>query len=167
MKVRVVVEIAGHPKEHVEEVMKQILEKVRKDYKVIEDQLVETKEIKGLWSTFFEALMEFKGINEMVLFCFDYMPSSVQIEEPENFTVTNNEFNNLFNDVMAKLHVYDAVTKNARAQNTILEQKLKKALSSIHQEMKEIDKIAEEERKEEGKDKKDNKKNKKKSSKKK
>ncbi|MBU1204137.1 MAG: hypothetical protein KKG60_03670 [Nanoarchaeota archaeon] len=138
MKVRVVVELAGHPKEHIEDVTKKILEKIKQEYKVTEEQVAELKEIKELWSTFIEAVVEFKDIEEMGMFCFDYMPSSVQIEEPENISMTNNQLSNIFNDIMAKLHVYDATTKTFNARNKVLEIKLKKAISALRKEMDEI-----------------------------
>ena len=52
--------------------------------------------------------------------------------------MTNAQLSNVFNDIIANLHVYDASTKNLGAKNRVLEQKLKRAISSIRDNMDRI-----------------------------
>lgn len=134
MKVRAIVEIMGHPKEHVADVIKQVLDKVKEGHDVKSSELFEPKEVKGMWSSFFEVIIEFKDVEQLAFFCFDYMPSSIQIEEPESVSMNNNQLNNIFNDIMAKLHMYDANSKTLHAKNVILEKKLKEALRELKKE---------------------------------
>ena len=51
--VKVIIEILGAPKEHVEKTMKLVLDKVReqKYLKVLRDKIFETKQIKKFWLT--------------------------------------------------------------------------------------------------------------------
>ena|SRR3989344_3208293 len=123
---QLIVEIAGFPREHVEEVMKQVVEKVKEEYEVIESFIREPREVKEFWSSFVEIKMKFNSMEQLTGFCFDYMPSSVDIIEPVKFSLESYELNNLFNDLMGKMHHYDLMLKNFRATNEMLKRKLEK-----------------------------------------
>src|SRR3989344_4590330 len=94
---QLIIEIAGFPKEHVEE----------------------------LWSSFVDIKITFKDLNQMIVFCFDYMPSSVDIIEPLKFNFESVEISGLFNDLMGKIHHYDMLLKNFKAMNEMLKRKVK------------------------------------------
>lgn len=122
--IRAIIEIAGFPKEHVEEIMKKVIDNLKsafdlKDHKIYEAVALKDK-MEGFWSTFSEVEMNFKDINELVIFCFEYMPSSIELLSPEEIKFKSNEMNNLFNDLLSRLHDYDMVVKNLNASNKLL-----------------------------------------------
>ena len=62
-------------------------------------------------------------------FCFDFMPSSLEIVKPETLKFDATKMNNLLNDLAARLHYYDMIVKQLRVRNMILEKNASKAPS--------------------------------------
>jgi len=121
MIVRSVIEILGAPKDHVEKVLGLVIEKIKKEeLKVLRVDVFDAKEIKELWSCFAEIEIEFEKLDKFVGFCFDYMPSSVEILEPDEFKVESGKFTDVMNDLLAKLHQYDMLIKSLKAENIVL-----------------------------------------------
>lgn len=125
LTVRAIIEILGTPKEHVEETMNKIVGMVKKDYEARASTIHEAKEMDKFWSTFVEMELRIKKIDDLIGFCFDFMPSSIEILEPNKIYADNFEMNNLFNDLLARLHQYDMVVKNLSAQNKLLQKQKK------------------------------------------
>lgn len=124
---RCIVEIAGSPKEHVEKTMQLVIDKIkeRKEIKIENSDTAEVKQVKEpFWSTFTEFELEFKGLNGLVDFCFDFMPSSVEILEPKELHTSIGPINDLMNDLVGRLHQYDMALKNINAQNIMMKRKL-------------------------------------------
>lgn len=124
IETRCVIEIVGSPKEHVEEVINKIVEKVKKEYKVIQNSIFEAKQIDKFWGGFVELIIKFEKLDNIFGFCFDYMPSSVEIINPNKLEVNNSHINDLLNDMVMRLHQYDMIMKNIKAANTLLQKKL-------------------------------------------
>ena len=124
IRVRTILEILGSPKDHVEDTMKFVIGKAKEGFDLISEKRYETEEVNGLWSTFCELDINFNNPEQLTIFCFDFMPSSVEILEPINMNMKCTNLSNLFNDLLAKLHRYDMVVKNMNAENVILKKKL-------------------------------------------
>lgn len=122
--VQLIIELAGFPKEHVEETMQRMVENIKQQYAVEDAAIQEVQQVKELWSTFVEIKMRFDDLGHLTLFCFDYMPSSVDILEPVKFNLESQELNALFNDLMGKIHHYDMLLKNFKINNEMLKRKL-------------------------------------------
>lgn len=119
---RVIIEMMGAPKEYIEKTLTDYLEKLKKDGIKIKQEIVEKAKEQGeLFSTFAELDIEFDKMEDLFGFCFDSMPSSVEILEPEELQVSANDFSNYLNDLQAKLHEVDMVVKTTRAQNAVLD----------------------------------------------
>lgn len=123
--VMAIIEILGAPKEHVEETIKKVVEIAKKGYEVKDSKIHEAKQLDKLFGTFVELEFKIKKIDDLIAFCFDFMPSSIEIIEPTKFTIESTEVNNLFNELLARLHQYDMAIKNLNAQNKILQEKVK------------------------------------------
>ena len=133
---KIIMEMLGAPKEHVDETMKLVMDKMSKDdkFKVITNEVFPSEEINDkkltgnkpikFYSTFAEAELEFKQIEDLLGFCFDYMPSSVEILHPDGLRLTLPNMNNMINDLIARLHQYDMVLKNIHAQNMLMKKEL-------------------------------------------
>lgn len=130
---RTIIEILGKPQGHVEETIRQVVENVRTrdGTELLKEHIAEPKQVEGLWSVFAELEVLFKSFEDLGGFCFDFMPSSVEILEPENLPLRNNDISALLNDLLAGLHSLDMATKNTKVQATILKQNNEALLKNL------------------------------------
>jgi hypothetical protein len=120
---RVIIEMLGAPKEHIEETIRAYVEQMKKEYKtvkVLREEYADARKKDKLYSTFAELDLEVKGAENLINFCFDYMPSSVEIFEPDILTYDSHDFTDFLNDLQAKLHKIDMALKNISAENQIM-----------------------------------------------
>lgn len=122
--IRIVLEVVGAPREHVEKVLKGVVEKAKQDFKIIEIKIYEAKEINKLFSAFAEVQLEMRDVTQMLGLCFDYIPSSIEIISPDKLDMKNKDIEDLLNDLLAQLHRVVMVAKNLHAENLILKKKL-------------------------------------------
>lgn len=129
---RIIIEILGTPKDHVETTMKQIIIKMKNEehVKLLKETTYETEQIKEFFSTFSELEIEVKNIEKLIGIIFDYMPSSIEILEPKNIVVDTIEIAGVLNDLIAKLHRYDSLLRDLHAENILLKKAInRKAVS--------------------------------------
>ena len=121
MLIRAIIEILGSPKEQVEKAIGIVVDKLKKDKELRVDrvEVVEAKKVKELWSSFCELEINLK-LSKLLNFCFDYMPSSIEILEPDKLDLESMELGGFLNDLLARLHSYDMVVKNLKAENIIM-----------------------------------------------
>lgn len=133
IRCKVIIEVLGKPKEHVEGSLKTYVEKIKEDPEliVLNSHFADAKEKDKLWATFSELDMVIKGIPKLIAFCFDYMPSSVEISKPEQFIMKKSNVEDLVNDLQSRLHTVDMVVKNQKNENEFLRQNLSKSVSNI------------------------------------
>jgi len=115
MKVRIIIEVAGSPKEHIEEVIKKIVEKIKNEKDILKYDIFEAQPKNEMFFTFTEMEINFKNFEETIGFCLDYFPSSIEILE-SNVDIKREELENTLNDLLAKLHEYDMILKNLKAE---------------------------------------------------
>ncbi|MBU4284139.1 MAG: hypothetical protein KJ968_03460 [Nanoarchaeota archaeon] len=103
---RIIIEIVGKPKEHIEKALRIVVEKIKeqRDIKIVEEQLFNAEKQNEMFSTFAELGILFKDIQTLMGFCFDFMPSSVEILDPKKLGFESNNFAGLINDLLARLH---------------------------------------------------------------
>lgn len=118
IKANTIIEIVGTPKDHIEKTMDKVIELIskNKEFKLTkhskaEVKETETKEMKNLWSTFTEFEIDFPNLDSITGFCFEFMPSSLEILEPDNLTLESREIEHALNDVLARIHQYDMILK--------------------------------------------------------
>ncbi len=128
--IKSIIEIAGFPKEHIEDTMQKIVEKLKnsKDWEIVEQNLGEAKEIKNLWSTFIDVNISFKDLNKIIEFCFAFLPSSIEILEPGNLNLDQKNLTLWFNDILTALHKYDMALKKLIIENKLLKRRLESDL---------------------------------------
>ncbi|MBU0457682.1 MAG: hypothetical protein ABH824_02495 [Nanoarchaeota archaeon] len=121
---RAVIEVLGKPKEHVESSIKEYVSKIKEDerYEVVNEELTEAKkqEDTDLWATFTELEIWTGKMDNLIDFCFDYMPSLIDIIEPSQLSLSDNEVSSFINDLQAKLHGVDMVAKQLKIENDTL-----------------------------------------------
>ncbi len=128
IKAKVIIEILGAPKGHVENTLKLVLDKIKEndDYNLLNQEIYEAKEVGKLFTAFTEAEIEFKDIYKLIIFSFDFMPSSIEILEPEKFMINSNNLSDWLNDLLAMIHKQDMLLKKVNANNILLKQELDK-----------------------------------------
>jgi len=134
IRARTVIEVLGKPKEHVVSTLKEYIGKIKEDqnFKVITEHTEEAVEQdEGMFSTFVELEIETKLYSNLAGFCFDYMPSSIEIVEPDKLTLKAADMSDLMNDLQAKLHTLDMGVKQLRNENTFLKRNVGTILQNL------------------------------------
>ena len=122
IRCRTIIEVLGKPKEHVENAIKQYVEHIKddSDLVILNVDYSELKEQDKLWSKFVELDLVIKGTSKLISFCFEYMPSSLEVLKPEHLIMANPELSNFLNDLQARLHNVDMVVKQLKSENDFL-----------------------------------------------
>ena len=146
-----IIEMLGKPKEHLEKTLKGYISALKKDIKVeiLKEEYAEPEKDKDskLYTIFVELEVLVKGAAKVIDFCFDYLPSSVEILEPTSIEYQSTDFSGLLNDLQARLHQMDMAVKNSNQENTILKKNSAIFLRniiylSLKQEKKDITKLS-------------------------
>lgn len=115
-----ILEMMGKPKEHIEQTLKEYVEKIKNDehFELVKADFEEAKEFEdGMFSVFVELDVLSKNAEQLLLFCFDYMPSSIEIIDPEVIKHSSYEFSGYLNDLQTRLHNMDMIVKKVNATN--------------------------------------------------
>jgi hypothetical protein len=119
---RSILDILGAPREYIEKALKDHVEKLKKEgLKIVIEKYEPAKPQDKLFTTFAELQIEFKNAQELLDFCFDSMPSSVEIISPDQIVVNMQDLTALLNDFQAKLHHTDMMLKGIQAQKEVLD----------------------------------------------
>lgn len=137
IRVRTIIEVLGKPKEHTEKTIRDYVEKIKEDndFVILKEHFSESEEQKHGEETYYAIFVELeflvKGLHPLIGFCFNYMPSSIEIEKPEELTLPADMMNALFNDLQARLHKVDMVVKQGINENHFLRKNLKTSMRNL------------------------------------
>jgi len=122
-------EVLGKPKEHVAETLRLLEKKAKetREFEVIESSIEEPEKIEddsNLYSGFLE--MELKFLNQETIFgfIFDYMPTSLEISDPERLSMDLTTYNGFLSDFIGRIHEYDKIVKEKIGENVQLQQNM-------------------------------------------
>ena len=126
LKINTIVEVGGFPKEHIEEAMKNIVDKTKelKGTKILKADTAETRQHNKMFSTFTEFEIEFTDFESLLVFAFNFMPSSLEIIEPIDIHLKLEEMQTLFDVLLEKLQQYDMGVKKLLLENRVLKNQL-------------------------------------------
>ena len=128
---RALMEVLGKPKEHVKESLDKYVSKLKssEQYTVLNEEYaeVEQREDSDLWATFVELEIKTDSIENLVLFCFEYMPSSIEVLTPSEMKLTDQDLSHFLSNLQGRLHQIDMVAKQLKIENDVL----KKNASSL------------------------------------
>lgn len=146
-----VIEMAGRPPEHVSQALETIVDAFgkQKGVEMIMKKIHEPKPIEKLFSCFAEIEFICDDFARLLNLIFYFMPSSIEIVEPENIKLTAADANNIANDISTRLHQYDAIAKKLQIENAII---LKKAEEALKNPKSETEKTKEDKGKKEKKE---------------
>lgn len=117
---KLIIEMVGAPKDHFQTVINSLIEKITAEFDLVSHEVEDLEEKDGLYHTFIETELLFKDMEVLFQFCFDYMPSNVEILAPSKFILDSPRFSNIANDLLAKIHHMDDVLKHMQADNQLL-----------------------------------------------
>ncbi|MCF7862264.1 hypothetical protein K9M79_08570 [Candidatus Woesearchaeota archaeon] len=119
---RNIIEILGKPKEYVEETLNNLLETIEEnpDYIIVKKDISNAQEQETMFSQFVEVEILIKGLRKVMDFILDFMPSSVEIVQPEDLLIKADKMNYVFNDMVGTIHNMDMLIKNYAAEKKVL-----------------------------------------------
>ncbi len=129
IEIRAIIEMLGAPKEHIEKTLKDYIEKLKNEQTITHTEYAEAEQKGKFYSIFVEIEMEFTNMEDVLTFCFDSMPSSVEIMSPEKLSFEANVLTGFLNDLQAKIHQVDALIKDVSAKQQLLDTN---ALNILH-----------------------------------
>ncbi len=120
---RVIIEILGAPKEHIEKTLNEYITKLKKEQKIIKTDIAEAEPVENekVFAAHAELEIRFDNLADLLDFCFESMPSSVEVVEPGELSIPLNKLNAFLNDMQARLHEVDAIVKTGKMQQQILD----------------------------------------------
>ena len=153
-----IIEMVGKPKEHVDKTLRDYMKTIpeQKDIELVKEDYSEPKQIEGeMFSAFVEVEVLTKGAEKLFDFCFDFMPSSIEIISPESIRYSSQRFTGFLNDLQSRLHELDMTVKRVNETNkqlnrnteNLLKNSIKLAIKSGNSKLSDISKnlgIAEE-----------------------
>ena len=128
-----ILEAIGRPPEHLVETLENLVKEIEKEkgVKVLNKDFKEPvlmKDSKDIYTTFVEIEVEVEEILHLAILLFKYMPAHIEILYPEFIALTNNGWNDIFNELTRRLHGYDEVARVIQVEKNILEKKLREVL---------------------------------------
>jgi len=154
---KVIIQMAGTPKEHLEKTIKSYVDKLKTDYKkelkIIDEFYGKAKKEDkedSYFNVFCELEIIFNGAENITWFAIDYLPSSIEVLSPSTLNYKEADFTNFLNDLLSKLHKIDLSLKGVGAENKMLKKNgtilaknlLKVILSKGSAETKKISRLA-------------------------
>lgn len=130
IKAFVIFEMLGRPAEHLKKTLTEFIEKLGKEpgIQIKDKKINEPKKIpeakQEIYTTFAETEMELKDLPTLFNLIFSYMPSNIEIIEPEELKIKNFDLNVLINELARRLHQYDEIAKGLALERNFLVQRL-------------------------------------------
>lgn len=123
------IEVLGRPKEHLIETLKNLEKKIgeEKGVEVVDSKIKEPTPVKdkeNLFTAFAEIEVEVNHVQTLSILMFKYMPAHIDVIEPENIRMKNNELADTLSEIVRRLHKYDELLRVMQVEKKILEKKL-------------------------------------------
>ncbi|MDD9953509.1 MAG: hypothetical protein OXR66_04170 [Candidatus Woesearchaeota archaeon] len=107
LRVIMTLEVAGKPKEHIEETLDKYIENIDKDERIevlIDDREPAEEHEDGMFTAFSELEMIVDNMETLTWLCVNFSPASIEVIDPETFQIEGREITNWLNDLLAKIH---------------------------------------------------------------
>jgi hypothetical protein len=119
----IVFELAGKPREHIEQTMRAYIENIKTDGRVLslkEDYADAIEHEDGIFSTFVEMEAIVEDLETCTWLAINFMPASIEVMEPESVTFEARHITNWYNDLLSKLHELSGILRQERSVNAHL-----------------------------------------------
>ncbi len=122
---RITIEMVGQPKAVLLQALKNVSEEIKEKYEASDIVLSDAEKIgTTLLSAFVEMKVRVKNYEELSNLVIDYMPSFVEVLEPNKIVVELPELEQSINNFVAIIQKLDKQLKYVAANNVILQKKL-------------------------------------------
>ncbi|MFT4244186.1 MAG: hypothetical protein ACMXYB_01880 [Candidatus Woesearchaeota archaeon] len=127
---KAIIDIAGKPSEVVSKTLDQVLNKLEKEENATVIDVIKAEpdlqdEKSGMYTAFLEVELEFLNIRYAMNFIIEYLPTSVEIIEPNSVKVSNEQLTEVLND-MAHFQIKNLNENHKlKAHNHILQKQIK------------------------------------------
>ncbi len=133
IRATMIIEVIGTPPEHLTETLNNLIKQIdeEKGVSVKEKKLKEPilmKDQKNFYTCYAEVEVEVEEVIQLVILMFKYMPAHIEILSPETINLSNNNLNEILNELTRRLHGYDEVARVIQMEKNILEKKLRELL---------------------------------------
>ena len=131
--VQAIIEILGAPKAHVEDTMIKVVDGMQdKEWlEVVSDEVAEATQQKDLFSSYADVQVWVKSFGHMIEFLFNYMPSSIEILEPQEMQLKREDIGNLMTEISGRLHASDAQLKDLNARNQVIDRNTRQIIQNF------------------------------------
>ena len=86
------------------------------------------EKVDKIWSTFLEADVLVSGFEKLSELSFNMAPASIEIIQPEAFSLTQKNMTNIYNDIISKLHEISLTNKALNSEGEMLKVNLNRAI---------------------------------------
>ncbi|MGV8152134.1 MAG: hypothetical protein ACP5OG_03560 [Candidatus Nanoarchaeia archaeon] len=127
-------EILGKPADYIKEALGGLVEKLGKtqgvsikNNKMHEPKKLEDEKYpqKDLFTTFAEVELEADGFETLLFITFNFMPSHVEIIDPQEARFANSELSSIISTLITKLHRYDELVKGIAIERNLYKHRVK------------------------------------------
>ena len=130
IRLKMIIEIAGFPEEHIAKSINVVAEKIAKEKGMIILEQTGHKPAKvsdQMFSAFIDMEFLSESLAQLMGLLYDYLPSSVEIIEPEDpISDDPQAVTMILNDLLARLHRYNQIIHALEAENVILKRQQEK-----------------------------------------
>ena len=135
----VIIEVAGRPSEHLTETLNHLIEKINseKGTKIVTQKIHEPILIpnqKEFYTSFAEIELSTETLEILNQIVLKYMPSHLEIISVDQISVKPHEINNLFGEIIKKLHTYDETARIIQSKRINLEKELEELKKKLPKE---------------------------------
>ena len=112
-------EVVGSPREHVEKTIREFTANIKKDSGIhfLSEEYGDAEELEGgMFGTFVDTEILVDSLDKFNWLCVNFMPSNIEIMEPEELSFSDKDLTNWFNDLLAKLHEVSIAHRQALAK---------------------------------------------------
>ncbi len=123
LRVNVIFELVGKPREHVEQTIKAYVENVstQEGVHLLSQEIDDVDELEeGVFSTIAETELLVENIEKLTWLAFNFSPASIELLEPEEIALDQRQTTMWLNDMLAKLHEVGMMQKNMQGQQDVL-----------------------------------------------
>ena len=113
--IRATIEVLGYPEDHIKEVISKVIEKLKTEegMELIKSEVADSEKIKDkFFSIFADIEMKMHDFSKLLVFCYDYLPSGLEILDTEKITMPVREFSFGLNEMLGKLHHFNILINN-------------------------------------------------------
>jgi hypothetical protein len=126
---RLILEIIGRPASNLTEALNAIADRLSKEkgVKLLERKVhppVDVKDVKDLYTTFAELLIECDSMSTFFSIIFAYMPANIEIIKPDEITLRNSDITGMANKIIQRVHYYDAIARRLMVDNQNMKKQL-------------------------------------------